>query len=108
RTGYFTINLRARSSDLPGGFMLRQFYSAVFVVALLIATIPVTADSVPVIEGYIAGVELCPQSICGSAILTGEFFGHVNGRPERGVFLGAITHDPQTLASLPRLRADYG
>jgi hypothetical protein len=37
---------------------------------------------------------LCPQSICGSAIFTGEFNGLVNGRPERGVFLGAITHDP--------------
>jgi hypothetical protein len=74
--------------------MLRRFYPAVFVVALLIATVPVTADSVPVIEGYIAGVELCPQSICGSAIFTGQFAGQVNGRPERGVFLGAITHDP--------------
>ena len=73
--------------------MLRRFDPAVFIVALLIATVPVTADSVPVIEGHIAGVELCPQSICGSAIFTGQFTGQVNGRPERGVFLGAITHD---------------
>ena len=74
--------------------MLRRFYPAVLVATLLLATVPVAADSVPVIQGSIAGVELCPQSICGSAIFTGEFTGLVNGRPERGVFLGAITHDP--------------
>jgi hypothetical protein len=74
--------------------MLRRFDPAVFIVALLIATVPVTADSVPVIEGHLAGLELCPQSICGSAIFTGAFAGQVDGRPERGVFLGAITHDP--------------
>ena len=74
--------------------MLRRFCPAVLVATLLLAAVPVAADSVPVIEGSIAGVELCPQSICGSAIFTGQFTGLVNWRAERGVFLGAITHDP--------------
>ena len=74
--------------------MLRRFSPAVLVATLLLATVPVAADSVPVIEGSISGVELCPQSICGSAIFTGQFTGLVNGRSERGVFLGAMTHDP--------------
>ena len=74
--------------------MLRRFYPAFLVATLLLATVPVVASSIPVVQGSIAGIELCPQSICGSAIFTGEFTGLVNGRPERGVFLGAITHDP--------------
>ena len=74
--------------------MFRRFHPAVLVATFLLATVPVLADSVPVVQGAIAGIELCPQSICGSAIFTGEFSGLVNGRPERGVFLGAITHDP--------------
>jgi hypothetical protein len=74
--------------------MLRRLYPAILVATLLLATLPVAADSVPVIEGSIAGVEFCPQSICGSAIFAGQFTGLVNGRSERGVFLGAITHDP--------------
>jgi hypothetical protein len=73
--------------------MLRRFYPAVLITTLLLATVPVVASSVPVVQGSIAGIELCPQSICGSAIFTGEFTGLVNGRLERGVFLGAITHD---------------
>jgi hypothetical protein len=74
--------------------MRRRILPAFLVTALLLTTLPVAADSIPVIEGDIDGIELCPQSICGAAFFIGQFAGHVNALPRQGVFLGAITHQP--------------
>jgi hypothetical protein len=64
------------------------------VTILSIVTLPLSAISNPVIAGTIAGVELCPQFICGAAIFAGKFVGVVNAKPVAGVFTAAITHDP--------------
>ena len=60
---------------------------------LAVSILPVAAVSNPVIEGNIAGVELCPQSICGAAVFAGDFIGEVNSRPARGVFWAGVEHD---------------
>jgi hypothetical protein len=70
--------------------MCRCLRSAFLVAALLLATVPVAADSF--VEGSISGLELCPQSICGVAIFVGEFEGSVSGLPRQGVFLAGINH----------------
>ena len=74
--------------------MPRRVRPAVLVMILLLSTLPIAAVSDPVIAGQIRGIEFCPQSICGAAIFGGDFVGSVNGIPTRGVFVGAITHDP--------------
>lgn len=73
--------------------MRRSLRPAFLVAALLLATVPVAADSF--VEGSISGLELCPQSICTVAIFVGEFEGSVNGLPRRGVFLAGINHEPE-------------
>jgi hypothetical protein len=72
--------------------MRRSLRPAFLVAALLLATVPVAADSF--VEGSISGLELCPQSICTLAIFVGEFEGTVSGRPRQGVFLAGINHEP--------------
>lgn len=72
--------------------MLRR--TTLSIALILVSTLPVTAVSNPVITGNIAGVELCPQSICGAAVFAGDFIGQVDSRPARGVFWTGITHDP--------------
>jgi hypothetical protein len=73
--------------------MRRCLRPALLLAALLVATIPVAADSF--LEGDIAGIELCPQSICTVAIFAGGFDGHINGLPRHGGFLAGINHDPE-------------
>jgi hypothetical protein len=73
--------------------MRRHLRSAFLITALLLATVPVAADSI--LQGDIEGLELCPQFICGAAIFVGGFDGEVNGLPRHGIFLSAINHDPE-------------
>jgi hypothetical protein len=73
--------------------MRRYIRPALLVAALLLATIPVAADSF--LQGDIDGIELCPQSFCGLAVFAGGFDGSINGAPRHGVFLAGINHDPQ-------------
>jgi hypothetical protein len=73
--------------------MRRCLLPACLLIALLLATLPVAADSI--LHGDIEGIELCPKSICGLAVFVGEFDGHVYGLPRHGVFLAGIDHDPQ-------------
>ena len=73
--------------------MRRYLRPAVLFTALLLATVPVAADSL--LEGDVQGLELCPQSLCTVAIFVGAFDGHVNGFPRHGAFLAGINHDPQ-------------
>jgi hypothetical protein len=71
--------------------MRRRNLAASLAVILTLASVPIAADSTT-IAGTIAGLELCAQSTCGAALFAGEFAGQVNGRPRRGAFIGAITH----------------
>jgi hypothetical protein len=61
-------------------------------VILMLAIVPIAADSTA-INGDIAGIELCAQSMCGAALFVGHFDGQINGRPRVGAFAGAITHE---------------
>lgn len=67
----------------------------VFVLALVLAVsaISLSADSRPALSGTVAGIELCPQSICGFALFVGGFEGEVNSNTASGGFVGAITHE---------------
>jgi hypothetical protein len=73
--------------------MRRVFFSTIFA-GLLAASITLSAQSRPAIEGSIAGLELCPQSFCGFALFVGGFQGELNSREATGSFVGAITHEP--------------
>ncbi len=57
--------------------------------------------SEPSIEGQVNGIELCPQFICGSALFTGVYGGHVDGRPAVGTWSASVNHEP-----LPELGDD--
>ena len=58
------------------------------------SAVTLTADSRPALTGKVAGIELCPQFICGFALFVGEFEGELNSRDASGAFVGAITHEP--------------
>ena len=58
------------------------------------SAVTLTADSRPALAGQVAGIELCPQFICGFALFVGEFEGELNSRDASGAFVGAITHEP--------------
>ena len=61
---------------------------------LVIGAATVRADSIPVVRGAVSGVELCAQSMCGSAIFITLFNGQVGGNPNAlGVVTVAITHE---------------
>ena len=42
--------------------------------------------------GFAAGIELCPEFICGFALFAGQFEGQVNSKPANGGFVAAVTH----------------
>ena len=82
--------------------MSRAFAASVLAAALLAGAVPVRADSVPVIAGAVAGVELCPQSLCGVAAFVGIFQGQVGFRQNAvGLVVVAVQHDP-----LPEVAGD--
>jgi len=74
--------------------MRRSRLSWLTLAAVVAMASTLRADSNPQIAGFVAGLELCPQSICGSAVFAGRFVGRVDGRLAFGTFLGAINHDP--------------
>jgi hypothetical protein len=75
--------------------MKRTLWLAVVVLACAVSSGRVQAASTPYIAGAVSGVELCPQSICGSAIFVGVFVGRVGPFPFTvGTVAVAVTHDP--------------
>jgi len=82
---------------------MRRTLAALVLGGVLVAgTVSVRADSLPVIQGSVSGVELCPQSLCGSAVFVGIFQGRVGFRPNAlGLISVAVHHDP-----LPELPGD--
>lgn len=64
-------------------------------VVVILGTMPVQASSIPRIRGAVAGIELCPQSICGAAVFVGLFRGQVGVNPlALGTMAVAVNHDP--------------
>lgn len=69
---------------------------------LFVGAVPVRADSTPVIQGVVSGLELCPQSLCGAAVFVGVFQGQVGFRSNAlGLIAVAVQHDP-----LPEVAGD--
>ena len=73
--------------------MRRVVGSSILAIVLAFSAATLSADSRPVLTGFAAGIELCPQFICGFALFAGQFQGAVNSRPANGGFVAAITHD---------------
>jgi hypothetical protein len=60
---------------------------------IAMATVPVRADSWPVVQGAVSGFELCPQSICTVAVFTGVFKGQFGFIPNAlGLVSVAVHH----------------
>ena len=74
--------------------MPRAIRASVLSILVAFCAVTVSADSNPELTGGIAGIELCPQSICGAAIFVGGFEGELNSKPASGAFVGAINHAP--------------
>jgi len=62
--------------------------------ALAGGAIPVRADTTPIIQGAVSGLELCPQSICTVAVFVGVFHGQVGFvRNALGLIGVAVHHE---------------
>jgi hypothetical protein len=60
---------------------------------------------VPIIQGQVSAIELCPQSICHVAVFTGLFVGRVGFNPSAvGLISVAANHDP--LPTIPFVPVD--
>ena len=74
--------------------MRRVALSSILAITLAFCGITLSAESRPVLSGVAAGIELCPQFICGFALFVGNFQGEVNGKDASGHFAATITHEP--------------
>lgn len=74
--------------------MKRTVLAAIFACVLAASAVSLSADSRPALAGQVAGIEVCPQFICGFALFVGQFEGELNSRDASGSFVGAITHEP--------------
>ena len=72
--------------------MRRVVGSSILAIVLAFSAATISADS-PVPTGFAAGIELCPEFICGFALFAGQFEGQVNSKPANGGFVAAVTHD---------------
>ncbi|HWK09028.1 MAG TPA: hypothetical protein VNR64_03190 [Vicinamibacterales bacterium] len=72
---------------------MKRFLTPMALVFLLLFAAPVHAASTTT-DALARGIELCPQSICGSAIFTGILSGTVAGINTRlGSFIVAVQHE---------------
>ena len=74
--------------------MQRMAAAGILAIVLAFGGITLSAESRPSLSGTAAGIELCPQFICGFALFAGQFHGELNSRPASGGFVAAIVHDP--------------
>ena len=73
--------------------MKRAIISTAILLVLTCGARPAQAASIPFIDVAAFGVELCQQSVCGSALFAGVLFGNVGINPSAvGVFVVAINH----------------
>jgi hypothetical protein len=74
--------------------MIARRFSWLALAAVLVAgSVSVRADAVPVVQGSVATIELCPQSICGVAIFTGVFAGQIESRRAVGSVSVVVKHE---------------
>ena len=74
--------------------MFRRLSPLALVVILAVGVVPLRASSVPQVRGAVAGIELCEQAVCGSAIFVGLFSGQVGINPFAfGTIVVAVNHD---------------
>ncbi|HEX7780728.1 MAG TPA: hypothetical protein VF424_15870 [Vicinamibacterales bacterium] len=74
-------------------------------VLLLAGTVPVQASSIPIIQGQVSTIELCPQTICQVAVFTGLFVGRVGFNPS-AVGLISVTANHEPLPTTPLVPVD--
>jgi hypothetical protein len=75
----------------------------VFGLAFVLCASVAQAASVPAIDGKVAGLELCPQFICGSAIFAGGFQGKIGVNPDATAgMIASLTH-----GDLPTVIGDF-
>lgn len=73
--------------------MVARRFSWIALAAVLVAgAVSVRAD-VPFVQGSVATIELCPQSICGVAIFTGVFAGQIESRRAVGSVSVVVKHE---------------
>lgn len=71
---------------------MKRFLTPLALVCLLLVAAPARASNPT--DAFAFGIELCPESICGSAIFTGILSGTVAGVNTRlGSFAVAVQHD---------------
>jgi hypothetical protein len=73
--------------------MRRIAAAGIVAIVLALGGIRLSADSHPALSGGAAGIELCPEFICGFALFVGQFEGAVNSKPASGAFVAAVVHD---------------
>ena len=73
--------------------MRRTLVSSVLAIVVAFSAVRLSADSKPFLAGTAAGIELCPQLICGFALFVGQFEGQINSRPASGGFAAAVEHE---------------
>jgi hypothetical protein len=89
----------------------RKTFPLIVLALLIVAVSSAFASDTTILVGQISGIELCPQSICESAIFSGVFQGTVNSRLAKGSFSASVNHTtplPTTLGARPPLPADRG
>jgi hypothetical protein len=75
--------------------MKRAIRMLVVTGVLLFGAVSARADSLPVIRGVVAGIELCPQAWCGIAIFAGIFNGQIGFNTHAlGTVVVAVHHGP--------------
>jgi hypothetical protein len=62
-------------------------------VLALLGTASLSAHSQTTLNGFVSGVELCEQDVCGLAIFVAGFAGEIDDRPAVGLAVGGIRHD---------------
>jgi hypothetical protein len=73
--------------------MRKVFGVLAFGLILLFSSTAAQAASIPTIDGQVAGIELCPEFICGVAIFAGAFQGQVGFFPNaKGIVWTALNH----------------
>jgi hypothetical protein len=73
--------------------MRRIAAAGIVAIVLALGGIRLSADSHPALSGGAAGIELCPEFICGFALFVGQFQGEVNSKPASGGFVATVVHD---------------
>lgn len=78
--------------------MRHRLIVLVLAAVLVLSPLPLAAGSAP--SGSIAGIELCPLSVCGAAIFAGNAIVQLTSSTVNGVFWAAIDHDPLDTTAL--------